>query len=230
MKQLLIIALAAFATANVNAQNVGIGEASPVQKLQIDGSATGLQTIRIEDLATNQAGDFGQTSGANVQTSTTTSKGVYADANGDLTARYVYGDNVQSTILSGAVQNITSATLVDITGATLTFTPRHSTVYLSAVIAGYNPLTASQTHSSWLVVGVNKGGTNVANFLTLTAEMDDVTGSSGAGMVTIAHFPLSVTPGTPVTIKLQGRVGGTGSSDTFAVDKVNYTSYMTILD
>lgn len=222
------ILLTAFWCNNINAQNVGIGESTPLQKLHIDGSSTaGLQTLRIEDCAVTTAGT---NAGELATTTTTTNKAAYFDANGDLQARYVYGDNTQSLVLSGANQTITSTSLVDITGATINITPRHSTIYLSFAVSGYNPLPAGSPHSSWFVVGVSNGGSNVANFLNLSAETDDVGGSSGAATVTAGNFPLTVTPGVPVTIKLQGRRGGVASASGFTVDKTTYTSYMTIID
>ncbi len=225
-KSLLLTIAVFFFISQSYAQNVGIGESNPQQKLHIDGDDAGIQTIRVEDMAVTAAG----TNDAELATTNSTAgKAVYADANGDLAVRYVYGDNVQSTVMSGASQNITSGTLVDINGASITFTPRHSVVYLSFSISGYNPLTASD-NSSWFVVGVDNGGSNVGNFLSLTAENDDVTGSSGAATITAAHFPLTVTPGVPVTIKLQGRNGGVSSTEGFTIDKANYTSYMTIWD
>ena len=59
------------------AQNVGIGESTAVQKLHIDGSVAALQTIRIEDLGRNQDGDSGQTAGLNIQTNTTAKRVVF---------------------------------------------------------------------------------------------------------------------------------------------------------
>ena len=138
---------------------------------------------------------------------------------------------MQSVVLSAGSQNITSTSLVNISGATITFTPRHSVVYISFVITGYNPLaTSSLDPLTWFSVGVSKGATNVGNFLSLTGVSDDVTGSAGAASITASNFPITVTPGTPVTIKLQGRNGGINNGDGFTINKTNYTSYMTILD
>ena len=153
---------------------------------------------------------------------------MYSDTNGDVKVRYAYGDNNQSTILAGANQDITTVAFVDIVGATITFTPRHTTVYLSFAVSGYNPL-GGLTPRSWLVVGVSNAGVNVANFLNLTAT-NDALGSSGAGTVSAGNFPLTVVAGVPVTIKLQGRVSSATADGTFRVDKTNYTSYLTIND
>jgi hypothetical protein len=211
------------------AQNVGIGESAPLQKLHINNDGAGLQTIRIEDLSTGADGDFGATSGANMQTNATTNKVVYVDANGDMTARYAYGDNVQQVILPNGSQNINTAGLTDITGASITFTPRHSTVYLSFAISGYNPLS-SGIQSSFFIVNVDRGGTSLGNFLSLSAERD-ASSSTGAATVGASNFPITgLTPGTPVTIKLRGRRGGSAAASGFLIDRTGYTSYMTIWD
>jgi hypothetical protein len=47
---LTIFAISIFAISNAQNGNVGIGTNNPLQKLHIDGSAVGLQTIRIDDL------------------------------------------------------------------------------------------------------------------------------------------------------------------------------------
>ncbi|MFT5777740.1 MAG: hypothetical protein ACI837_000688 [Crocinitomicaceae bacterium] len=46
-----------FAAGFTWSQNVGIGTATPAQKLHIDGSAAGMQTLRIDDLMTGQPGN-----------------------------------------------------------------------------------------------------------------------------------------------------------------------------
>ena len=206
---------------------VGIGTTNPQQMLHVSGAAAGLQTIRIDDVAVTAGG----TNPGELATSTTSSnKTLVVDSNGDIKSRYIYGDNMHSVVLPSGSQNITNTSLVDITGATITFTPRHSVVYLSFTITGYNPLTGGLDPLTWFSVGVSRGGTNVGNFLSLTGTSDDVTGSAGAASITAANFPITVTPGTPVTIKLRGRNGGVNNGDGFTIDKTNYTSYMTILD
>lgn len=205
---------------------VGIGTTTPQQELHISGTTAGLQTIRIDDCAVTIGGT---NPGELATTTTTTSKAVYSDTNGDLQVRYAYGDNTQSIILPTGTQNIDNTTLTDITAATITFTPRHSTIYLSFAISGYNPL-CNTNQQSYFIVGVNNNGSNVGNFLSLSATTDDLTGASGAATITAANFPLTVTPGSPVTIKLQGRDGGTVHDCGFTIDTTNYSSYITILD
>ena len=225
LKTVIVSATIIFISKKSHAQ-VGIGTTNPLQQLHLDGAAAGLQTIRIDDCAVTAAGT---NPGELATTNTTTNKALYSDSNGDIQVRYIYGDNTQSVILPAGSQNINNTSLTDITGATITFTPRHSTVYLSFAISGYNPLTFSD-EQSYFVVGVTNGGTNVGNFLSMTASSDDLLGSVGAATITTAKFPLTVTPGAAVTIKLQGRDGGNGHLSGFTIDKTNYTSYMTIED
>lgn len=216
-----------FADASTN--RVGIGTITPQQLLHVDGSSAGLQTIRIDDCAVTSAGT---NSGELATTNSTSNKALYSDANGDVQVRYIYGDNIQSVTLSGGDQNLNNTNLRDINGATITFTPRHSTVYLSFAISGYNPLSGGSgaDQQSWFSVGVTNGGTNVANFLSMTASADDTLGATGAATITAANYPITVTPGVSVTIKLRGKDGGNNHQSGFTIDKTNYTSYMTILD
>ena len=116
-----------------NYAQVGIGTTTPLQQLHLDGTAAGLQTIRIDDCAVTAAGT---NPGELATTNTTANKALYSDVNGDLQVRYIFGDNTQSVILPAGSQNINNTSLTDITGATITFTPRHSTVYLSFAISG----------------------------------------------------------------------------------------------
>ncbi|WP_320815259.1 hypothetical protein [Flavobacterium sp.] len=213
--------------ANIVTAQVGIGTTNPQQMLHISGTNPGLQTLRIDDCAVTAGGT---NPGELATGASTTSKALYSDSNGDIKVRYIYGDNMQSVVLPSGTQNITNTSLIDITGATITFTPRHSVVYLSFSITGYNPLTSGIDPLTWFSVGVSRGATNIANFLSLTGVSDDVTGSAGAASITAANFPITVTPGVSVTIKLRGRNGGINNGDGFTIDKTNYTSYMTILD
>lgn len=218
-----------FLVTNLSAQNVGIGEAAPAQKLHIDGSAAGLQTIRIEDCAVTSGGT---NAGELATTNATTEKAAYFDANGDLRVRYVYGDNMQEVAGLSGSQSFTSTSLVNLTGLTITFTPRHSKVYLSFAVTGY-VAAASLPQSGWFSVGINKAGTGViGNFLAMAAELDDVNGSASAATITVANYPITVTPGVSTTITLQGRTLRPDASalPNFTIDKTNYTSYMTIMD
>jgi len=118
-----------FADASTN--RIGIGTTSPQQFLHIDGSTAGLQTIRIDDYSVTSSGT---NLGELATTNSTSNKALYSDVDGDVQLRYIYGDNIQSITLSGADQNINNTNLRGINRAIITFTPRHSTVYLSFAI------------------------------------------------------------------------------------------------
>ena len=199
-----------------NYAQVGIGTTNPLQELHIAGTTS---TIRVEGLnSINNSNNNG-----------TDLASLAVDTNGDIKIREaIYGDNIQYVVLPSGTQNINTTYLTDITGASITFTPKHDTVYLSFAISGYNPLCYAD-QQSYFVVGVSKNGSNIGNFLSLTATNDD-SSATGAATVTAANYPISVTAGTPVTIKLQGRDGGSVHDCGFDINKTDYTSYLTILD
>ena len=200
---------------------VGIGNTNPQQELHISGSSS---TIRVEGLnSTNNTNNNG-----------TDLAPVVVDANGDFTiASPMYGENMQYIVLPIGSQTIISTSLTNIIGATVTFTPKHATIFVSFAVSGYNPLCFAD-QQSYFVAGLSKDGTNVGNFLSMSAststDVSDATFATGAATITAANFPLTVTPGVSVTIQLQGRVGGSVHDCGFEINKTNYTSYITILD
>lgn len=214
----------------IGAQNVGIGEPNPQQKLQIDDSGSGLQTIRVEDLATGKDGDFGQTSGGNMQTNNTSDKVVYVDGNGDMKARYAYGDNIQSAVLSGSTLTIPAQVSTDI--LSLTFTPRHSTVYLSFCISGYDPLSQTD-NSGYIEISYYLNGGFAGAVYSLSAEQSINGGTRngvGAATATLANFPVSVTPGVSVTVLLRGFTSGPFSNSSFIIPVGLTQNYITVWD
>lgn len=202
---------------------VGIGTTNPLQQLHISGNEAGLQTLRIDDIAVTTNGS---NPGELATTINSANKALYADVRGDIRSRYVLGDNTQSIIITGP-QNINNTTLTDIAGASITFTPRHSTVYLSLSISGDIPsgCVNSSVQESWFAVGVSVNGSNVANFSSMSASTN-----SSSSTITVAQLPLTVNAGSSVTINLQGRDGGTVHDCGFTIDSNNLTSYMTITD
>lgn len=211
-------------------QNVGIGESNPLQKLHIDGTDMGLQTIRIEDLGTGQVGDHGQISGVNTQTSESPNRVVYVDGNGDMTARYAYGDNIQSIVATGSSQDIpTGTTYTDVTGLSITFIPRHPIVYVSFMVSGYINLPTTSHASQWLAARIERDAVAIGGTTLELISEKDGTASTSAGSAALAMYPVDVTVGVPVTINISARVGG-GLVRPFTIDKMNYGSYMTIWD
>jgi hypothetical protein len=208
---------------------VGIGTSNPQAELHVAGSKTGIQTLRIDDLAVTTGGT---NPGELATSSTTVKKTVYIDESGNLWSSDAYGSSMKSVSLSATTQNIQGATRTDITGATITFIPKHTIVYLSFTISGYNPLDCAESleQLSWFGVHVIKDAVKVGSFVSLSAASDDITGAVGAANVSAAQFPITVIPGVSTTIKLQGNTDGAEDSCGFTIDAVNWTSYLTIMD
>jgi hypothetical protein len=210
---------------------VGIGTSNPQAELHVAGSKTGIQTLRIDDLAVTATG----TNPGELSTSSTTiKKTVYIDDSGNLWSSDAYGSAMKSVVFS-TPQNIVGATKTDITGATLTFTPKHQVVYLSFAVSGYNPLTCgggpnNTNQHSWFGVHVIKDTVTVGSFVSLSATTNEGVGSVGAANNGAAQFPITVTPGVPTTIKLQGNNGGLAYGCGFTINNGGWTSYMSIMD
>lgn len=202
-------------TTNVLAQNVGIGESAPVQKLQVNDDAVGtLTTIRIEDCATGKEGDYGSTSRQTNSTAPALSaplagqaKTVYADGNGDLFARYVYGDNIQN-VNPKSDYNLVAVTTTILQGMTITFTPRHSIVYLTYSFSGANNLAgANNSVGGWVTAQAYLNGTALQGTGTASGPLKvysaaDATEYSAYGL-SANMIPVSVTPGVPLTIDIR---------------------------
>lgn len=213
-----------------NAQ-VGIGTSNPQAELHLAGNKTGIQTLRIDDLAVTADGS---NPGELATTSTTVKKTVFIDESGNLWSSDAYGSSMKSVVFS-TPQNIAGSTQTDITDATLTFTPKHQVVYLSFAVSGYNPLVCgpgnnTRDQHSYFVVHVIKDGVTVGSFVCLSATTNEGVGSVGAANNGAAQFPISVIPGALTTIKLQGNNGGLAFECGFTINNGGYTSYMTIMD
>lgn len=165
--------------------NVGIGTVAPAQRLDVQGG-----TIRVSALAHTNTYD----------------RMVVANANGDLgLGDAPYGFNVHSTTLGTTVSKTAGgwANLLSIT-----FTPRHNRVFVFASFTarltnnvGYAQFGQASVRGRILV-----GGTPAANAAQVITDydydgVDYVVVTSGT--VAFAGIPVTVTPGTPVTITLQ---------------------------
>ena len=180
--------------------NVGISTTTPLQKLHISGAAAGLQTIRIEDLASGSGapGDLGPLPAG------TNEKVVYVDANGDMRARLSY-DNIQSVVgttdATLAVQNVWN----NVPQLTITFIPKHSTVFVSYSMSGYvNVATFSM---SGVYTRLNVNGVTQAGCMSAAEDydMDDLGDQNltSGWNVNMVFYPVTVTPGVSTTINIQ---------------------------
>jgi hypothetical protein len=118
-----------------------------------------------------------------------------------------YGDNVQSVIGTSNI-SINSTTFTDMTNMSITFTPKHNTVYLNFSAAGHSNIASGvQQYVDFRLVNVTSGNTVLAGTSTLCTDydFDDILGTI---VITSwnAHFtmfPVTVTPGVSTTLKIQ---------------------------
>ena len=186
--------------------NLGLGTTNPNQLLHLNDLSGGLETIRVEDLEPGGEGDYSQNSGGNMQTNTTNNRAVYVDGSGDMTARYVYGDNIQSVV--GTTNTSTSSTSwSNVAQLTITFTPRHSVVFVTFSISGSAQL-GNTNRSYWLLARLQKDGVVQKGTGTVTTDRHSG-GVNSAYNVSMNNYPVNVTPGVPTTIRVQWRIGGT---------------------
>ncbi len=114
-----------------------------------------------------------------------------------------YGDNIQNAVGTTDIST-TSTSPVDMDQMSITFTPNHETIYVTFSAAGHMPgfEQPNQVYSEFRLVNVTAGNTVLAGTNTLvTDEDDDIVGTAWDAQ--IAMFPVTVIPGTPVTLKMQ---------------------------
>lgn len=119
-----------------------------------------------------------------------------------------YGDNIQSVKGTSDI-SVNTTTFTDMADMSITFTPNHTTVYVSFSASGIMDDTiipeASLAHFN--LINVTAGNIRECGVETLTTDydFDDVFGEIGAVSwnAHITMFPVTVTPGTPTTLKIQ---------------------------
>ncbi len=119
----------------------------------------------------------------------------------------VYGTNVQSAQLNTILTHTSPGAWQDI--LTITFTPKHSAVFVFASFSARltDNSGLAQTGQAIVIGRITVNGTQVARAAAIITDFDydDVSGWSmvTSGEVAFAGVPVSVTPGSSVTIKLQ---------------------------
>lgn len=120
------------------------------------------------------------------------------------------GSSPVITAVTGTTDvSTTSASFVDMPGMTITFTPTTSTVYLHFSCAGHvDPTLQPQQYIDFRAV-ISTGGpfTTLGGTTAIGTDYDDVDGvvtGYNAGLL----LPVTVTIGTPTTIKVQWLTGG----------------------
>tara|TARA_R100000306_G_C4370793_1_gene139860 strand:- start:1083 stop:2015 length:933 start_codon:yes stop_codon:yes gene_type:complete len=120
-----------------------------------------------------------------------------------------YGDNIIS--VKGTTNISTNSnTFSDMSNMTLTFTPRHSTVYVNFSASGHmdgSGFLPEASYAQFRLVNVTASNSVQAGVTTLCTDYDydDMTGEivALAWNANIAMFPITVTPGQSTTLKIQ---------------------------
>jgi len=131
-----------------------------------------------------------------------------------------YGNNTHSWAATAIQGPVTSSTYVAM-GPTITFTPVHSTVYLTFTAAGFAPFPTSINES--IQFEVLKGATVLAGGSSLCEATD------GNGTVSSFSFslllPITVTPGTSTTISIDWKVTIAAAETADPAIECNVTGY-----
>ena len=132
-----------------------------------------------------------------------------------------YGDNIQS--VKGTTDTSTSsASFADMADMSITFTPNHSTVYVSFSSSGFFDLTSGVPAGAYGLFRLRKtaastGTTVEAGFSCIATDFDYddlagfLVGTSFNSALTM--FPVSVTPGESTTLTIQWARDGTFVTD-----------------
>lgn len=177
---------------SLNNGNVGIGTTAPAQKLDVVGN--------VQFTGALMPGGNAGTSGQVLVSQGAGSPPTWGSP--------MYGNNTQSVKLT-TMQSTTSSTWVDIPGMTITMTPQHNRIYISASVAARltNNVGNAQLGQATMYIRVLVNGVEQAISKAVITDFDEdsfggtyvVTGGSAA----IAGVPVNVTVGSSTTIKLQ---------------------------
>ncbi len=166
------------------------------------GNATDAANEPTERLRINGAGAFAVNGASNTGTS-----GQMLQSNGaSAPPTWVspYGANIQSVVGTTDI-TINTATFTDMTNMTITFTPKHSTVYVNFGAAGdMNAVNAGESYAQFRLQSIISGvTTTIAGTTSLTTDDDDFYGTATSWNAHFTMYPITVTPGVSTTIKIQ---------------------------
>jgi len=123
----------------------------------------------------------------------------------------VYGSNIKSVVENSdtfiyASIDSPNTSYANMAGMTITFTPKHSIVYVNFSASGYiNPVinnTSIATAQTQVDFRLLNGSTVEAGLNTLGTDFDDIYGVGTAWNAHFTMYPVNVTPGTPTTISI----------------------------
>lgn len=189
------------ATANTR---VGIGTTAPAQSFDVFSRFqvnTNGDAVRIKNVPYSWPASQGA--------STTF---LQNDGSGNLSWTDVYGSNIQYVEGSTDI-TIASTTFADMAGMSITFTPKHSTVYIYMTASGDVNVGAAGTQMGYVKCRVtNNAGTVIyGRAVSIATDADDVNGENGAWNCSIVCRATGLTVGSSTTLKVQWSNGGTNA-------------------
>ncbi len=194
----------AFAYANLQAQNVGIGTATPAEKLHVAGT---LRVNSLSGIGTRVVGaDLNGTlnvigAGTNGQVLTQTGGGP-AWQNG--------GANVASVSLA-TDYTVTTTAFTNVTGMSLTFTASKTSALIVFSASGF----AYTNSMAYVQFRIMNGATALGGTQSMTQSYDDVTGTITPWSCSFSKNITGLVPGTSYTYTVQAlRNGILGTYDT----------------
>ena len=181
---------------SIQAQNVGIGTANPLDKLHVAG------TVRVNPLAGVGTRVVGSDANG-------TLVNIAPGANGQVLTQTAAGPafqspiSINSTSLAADVQ-VSAAAYTNVPGMTVTFTATQTDALLMFSASGF-----AFTNSMALVqFRVRNGGTSLGGTNTKMQSYDDVTGTITSWSCSYTRKITGLTVGNTYTYTLQGQVAG----------------------
>lgn len=131
------------------------------------------------------------------------------DGSGNLSWADVYGGNIQ--FVEGLTDITTSGgSWVDMTGMSITFTPKHSTVYVNVTASGDLNISASNRMGYVKCRVTNSTASTVyGKVVSMASDYDGGGNDNAAWNCSIVCKVTGLTVGTPTTLKVQWQNGGT---------------------
>jgi hypothetical protein len=165
---------------------VGVGTTAPTERLEVQGS------VKIVD---------GSQGATKVLMSDAVGKGTWTD---------IYGSNNQYAEGSTDI-SINTTTWTDMTGMSITFTPKHTAVYIYMTASGDIDVAAAGVEMGFVKCRVtNSTATTIyGKSVGIATDYDDVNGGNGAWTCSIVCRVTGLTVGTSTTLKVQWARGGT---------------------
>ncbi len=187
-------------TATVDAK-VGIGTTAPAQsfdvfsKFQVNNSG---DAVKIKNVPYSWPSTQG-----------TANTVLQNDGSGNLSWANVYGGNMQ--FVEGLTDiSTTSSSYVDMTGMSITFTPKHTTVYVYVTTSGDLDLTPG-TRMGYVKCRVTNSAASTVygKVVSMASDYDDTKGNNAAWNCALVCRVTGLTVGTSTTLKVQWCHSGT---------------------